>query len=216
VTTTDEIKAIRAAREAATKLAASEHDLRERHENLVDTRRRTFSASKSRADVIANAERLVDEEHAAWWQLHGASWARSLSGYHETRVDGLGTAHERERVRHVPPRLPSLEGTLQAPGTLTLRELCALAPQIVKASLTDGLTALPDDRFGITDADRTAKLAELDAAIVEVERRHTELVDAAAEVGIVLALLPTVKARREEQARHEERERLRAAERAAS
>jgi hypothetical protein len=216
MSTTDELKAIRAAKEAATKLAGSEQALRERHDNLVETRRTIFNGSRSRAEVIANAERLVDDEHAAWWQLHGGGWARSLSGHHEARGAGPGTFLGRERIVKVPPRLPTIEGTLQAPGALTLRDLCALAPAIVKASLADKLTAMPDDRFGLSEADRTAKLAELDAAIADVEARHSELVDAAAEVGIALPLLATVKERREEQARHEERERLRAVERAAS
>ena len=54
--------------------------------------------------------------------------------------------------------------------------------------------------------ERPAILAKLDEEIADLERRHTELVDAAAEVGIAIELLPTVKARREAEAKQRARD----------
>ena len=212
----DEIKILRAAQDAAVKLTTIEQTLRDRHATLQTHRRHVFHALRSRAEILANEERLVDEAHARWWSDRGAACLAALSGRDELRVDGLGTERERERVRHVAPQLPTIESLVAAPGALTLTDLCGLLPDVVKGHLRAAIEAMPDERFGLSGQARTAKLAELDAEIADVERRHAELVDSAAEVGIALALLPAVQERRTEQARRTERERELATARAAT
>jgi hypothetical protein len=210
----DALKDLRAAREAAAKLTAAERTLRDKHAALVAERQHTWSALVSREETLANAARLVDEASARWQREHAPAWVRTISGTREIRVHGLGTAAEREREVRVPPRLPDLPGLLSAPGVLTLDALCGLAPSVVRESLAAMIAATPDDRFGLPDEARQRRLAELDAAIAEVESQHAELCDGAAEAGLVLELLAPVRQRREAEARQQERERELAAARA--
>ncbi len=203
----DEIKILRAAKEAAVKLTTLEQTLRERHATLQQQRHHLFNGLRSRAEIVVNATRIIDEAQARWWRDRGAACLAALSGRDELRVSGIGTELERERVRHVAPQLPTIESLVAAPGALTLTDLCGLLPDVVKGNLRAAIEAIPDERFGLSGEARTAKLAELDAEIADVERRHAELCDAAAEVGIALPLLPTVQERRTEQARRQERER---------
>lgn len=210
----DNIKVIRAAKEAAVKLTETEQTLRQRHEERVQVRYRTWSALSSRDQVIADASGLVDRTSSDWRELHGSGWVRRLAGYREIKVDAVGTWREREHEVAVRPQLPELHSVLQAPGALTLQDLCGLAPALVKESFTAMIHAVPDDRFGLAEPERAMKLAELDAEIAEIERQHTEIHDAAAEVGINLPLLKAVQDRRAEEQRKAERERERAAMRA--
>jgi hypothetical protein len=210
----DVTKAIRALKDSALKVADTEPAIRERHSVLTSERSRTWSAPGSRDEVLANNVRLVDTTCAGWRQDHGAMVLRQLSGYRELRVQAVGTDREREFESVVRPCLPSFHGVLQAPGALTFRDLCGLAPAVVKDALSAMIAATPESAFGLPEAKRTARLAELDAEIADVERQHTELVDAAAEVGIHLPLLDTVRARREKDAKARAIEQARQAERA--
>jgi hypothetical protein len=213
-TMNDDIKVLKAAKDAAVKLTTAERDLRERHGALNEERRRVFHALRSRPDVLANVDRLVDAAHERFWFDRGPGWLTALSGHREIVVEGLGTDRERERVRTVAPTLPDVHGLVNAPGALRVEDLCGLIPDALKANLRAVINAMPEAQFGLPDEARPAKLAELDAAIAEVEARHAELVDGAAEVGLQLALLPAVAERRKAEALRDARERARGVERA--
>jgi hypothetical protein len=204
-TTSDSIAAIRQATAAARKLTDTEVSLRTRHTDLTAERHHVYSANASLEEVLANKDRLIDAHTVRWSADHANSVARSLSGYHEER--GV----EKVRDFHVKPALPTLRGF--ASEALDFETLCGLAPDLMKKSLGD-LVRGAGITFGLPAAARLAKLAELDTQIAEVEQQHSQLVDAAGEVGIVLPLLPTVAERRREEASQLAREHELAAERA--
>jgi hypothetical protein len=213
---TEHTKLLKAAKDAAAKLHATEHTLRSQHGALSRERDRTWSALASREQVLDQAARLVEDAAARWRQEHAAGWVRQLSGTRDIRVDRIGTPQEREREVRVAPQLPTVQSGLHAPGVLTFDALCGLAPQVITNSLHAMIRSLPDERFGLPEDARAARLAELDAQIAGVEAEHTALVDAAIEAGIELRYLPAVAQRRQAEAQEREREQELAAQRAAA
>jgi hypothetical protein len=199
------LKVLRAAKDAMAQLEQHEQALRESHRAKVQERDRTRDALASRADVHAHVDQLVDAETARWRDGHARGWVRTLSGYRETKVSGLASAAgERTREVRVRPRLPDIAAIPAVPGALTLHELCGLVPGVLKQSLHAMVDAEPDSIFGLPAAERADRLAELDREIADLETRHAALVDAARDVGIDLALLDTVRERREQEARAQE------------
>lgn len=199
-----EIKALREAKDAATKLVTYAQALRQQHAALVTERDAHVSAHGSQDEVVANMTRLVDAAAAQWATDYTPTLVRELSGF----VEQAGINPVRER--HAPPRLPAFPWRW-----LDLPALCALAPSVVKAQLTLILQAAPAASYGLPAEARASRLADLAEQIAALESQHMELVDGAAEVGIVLPLLDAVRERREQEARRLEREQELAAERAA-
>jgi hypothetical protein len=192
----DAIDRVRAAVAAARDIHDIDADLRARHRARSKERAQTDLALPPLQDVIAGMERLIDDAAAEWAKDFGAIVARACGGHVEMDSDGRGNEVRRERR----PQLPIFTG-----DRLDLKMLAALAPDALKASLA---AAIRGSRvtFGLPAEARAARLAELDAEIAELEREHTALVDAAAEAGITLVLLPTVLKRREDAARAAERD----------
>jgi hypothetical protein len=195
----DDIKDIKASIEAAKRLTATHERLTRQHEKLTVEHQQLTYAIQSRPEIVANMERLVDERAAQWASDHGRSIAQACSSYLEER----GTAPTDRRTERVQPRLPDFP---TRSGAVDFHTLCGLVPELMKARLRIVLDGVGDEFFGLAPADRAARLTELEAQIASLEARHTELVDAAAGVGITLALLPPIQEQRDEQARAEARE----------
>lgn len=107
------------------------------------------------------------------------------------------------------PRLPRIGGE-----HVDFRFLCGAMPELMKSRL-EVVIRTSGAEFGLPAASRAEKVAEIDRQIASIETMHTQLVDAAAAVQIVLSCLPTVQARRDAEGRQQEIERERAAARAA-
>lgn len=208
-TPTDPLNALRAAKQAAATLVETEHSLRAQHTALQQERDAIDSAPRALEELLAEKDRLIDEATARWDDAHQRTTVSAINGSREYsgRVDG------EERWRTTAPELPRNRYE-SVPDTLSLADLCGLVPDLLKRRLEQVIRG-SGVAFGLPAAARHAKLAELDVAIAEIETQHTELVDSAAEVGIPLPLLDTVKARREQEARKARRDEALAAERAA-
>jgi hypothetical protein len=191
---TIEIKALKEAQLAAQRLTTYERELRERFQSLDKQRQQVIGALPPKAEVIRTSDRLVDEASTAWANEHRMMLAMSIGGR-----DGTGY-----------PTLPYL----LFGQTFTLDKLVGIVPGAVKAQFRAAIEGVPDEHFGLSEVERAAKLAELDEAITDVERQHTELVDHAGAVGIVLSFLPHIGDRRKQEQLDLEREERRAAERA--
>ena len=189
--TQDPIASIRAARDATQKLASAEQALREQHAALLKERRDTESAYPTQEEVISNASRLIDKASADWQGKQASNIVRSLSGFREVR--GNGDTSERT----IPPRLPNFMGL---GGSIEVDDLVGLFPEIVKARFSAIIKSAPV-KFGLPLAARAKRLEELSRSIENIEREHSDLVDSAGQVGVALALLPSVKTRRENEAR---------------
>ena len=199
----DDLRAVQAAKAAAANIKATAKALEDRHRTLSKDLERIIHADRAQEEVVAEMERLVDQAGAAFPADFGRTFVRQLSGHTELR----GPGDARERV--VRPRLPELPN-----GYLGhFNSLCALFPDLVKVRLRE-VIAQSGANFGLPAAARAAKVGELEAAIADVERLHTDLVDGAAEVGIELPLLPAVRERREAEALRLRREQELEAERA--
>ena len=197
------IDVIRAAKDATHQLTETERTLRATHAQLVAERNAIDRAPKAAAECLANLTTLVDADAERFAGRIAWSLVEATGGYTELRP-ATGRQHE------VAPRLPTI-GDDQ--GRLTFQDLCGLVPTLVKSRLAEIIRGSGME-FGLPASTRAARLADLDSQITGLEAQHTGLVDAAAEVGISLPLLPTVQERRDEEARSAERERALAAERA--
>lgn len=156
------------------------------YEAAVRRRERIETGYEPKETVKAHADRLIDE------------WAASFAGTHALGiVDSFSRRLERDadgRLREVPARLwPGLG------GPLTPFQWIALDAEAMKAAahrLIDGATYEP----GPVMEDRPALIEATEREITAAEAEHTRFVDEAAELGITLPLLPSVKARREREA----------------
>jgi len=199
----DDIKAVQAAKEAATRIKSTAAALEQRHQALAKELMQVVQAARHQDEVLVEMERLVDQAGASFPADFGRTFVRQLSGHRELR----GPGDARERI--VRPHLPTLpDGYLGR-----FESLCALFPELVKARLREVIQG-SGARFGLPAEARAAKVAELETQVAEVERLHSELVDGAAEVGIELPLLPAVRERREAEALRLRREQELEAERA--
>lgn len=199
---TAELKAIRDAQRAAQSLAQVEHDLRDRHTAMVAERGTVAKLLRPREEVLADMRRLVTDHAQQWASQNAGLVTLAFAGHIDTSA-----GHEARAV-YRKPHLPELYTSATQPGVLTVRDLIGLAPAAVMAQFEACIHAMPADRFGLPKDRRTQRLADLDAQISDLERQHTEIVDAAAEVGIEMTLLAPVAARRAEVAREAERTRL--------
>jgi hypothetical protein len=168
------------AKKAAAALMEHENELRTRHFERTEESRRVHAALRPMEEVLLNASRLVDAAAAEWTKDWGALCTRELSGYIHIETDSFGNLKERTRN----PRLPHIEA-----AKLDFGMLCALAPDVIKAKLHGVIQAQKPETFGLSAADRAARLVALKAEIAETERMHAELMDGAAAVGITLSPL---------------------------
>jgi len=205
----EDVKILQQAKLAAGKLTGAVNQLAERHATLVSERSRIDFEPRALDEVIASANELVDKQRAGGDREHSRRLATFLSG----RLD-QSAADQTKTVRRRPafPDFFINEGTGQQ--GLSFEHLCWLAPDLVKARVSEILRS-SGITFGLPKVERERRLAAIDLEIAEVERQHTELVDAAADVGIALPLLRTVQDRREADALAREREAELARQRAA-
>ena len=96
---------------------------------------------------------------------------------------------------------------------LTLRDWAALAPEMM-TDIFEAYLKRHASKTGIHKADLPAAIAEADLKVQQIEIEHTSIVDAAAEAGLTLALLPAVRERRDNEARAAELQRDRQARKA--
>lgn len=189
------LKALRDATAAASQLTRCEGAMREQHSDLLRERKDVFFAVASKGEIFAEIERLVDERAAKLESTYAVNFARQLGGRREA------TPGPRE-YRELKPQLPSFG---ESGSTLSFFDLCGLAPDLMKARLREIVETPGAVQFGLEKTVRAARIAELDAAIAELEERHSDMVAEAARVGLKLDLLPSVAKRRETEATAAER-----------
>jgi hypothetical protein len=184
--TTPETDLIRAGQDAVAQLRASDERFRAEHAALQLERTELIGALAPRETVIANAIRLVDEIGGA----RAAEWRHTLV----REIGGDFVEASNGTFRLVSPRFPYL-----LDNKLALVELCVLAPEAVKASLTRIISAY-DFSTSAPIENRPALVAVIDARLRALEDQHEAFVEAAADVGIVLDFMPAVVTRRHHEA----------------
>lgn len=187
LTMDDSLRTLHDAKTAASRLIESEGAMRAEHGALLKQVKEIHLSNASEGEIHANIDRLVSETAAKFAAARAVSFARSLGGHRQPR---LGPTPFRDMA----PTLPrfGLE------STLSFDDLCGLAPELMKARLREIVQGV---RFGLDTKARVAKVAALDAQILELEERHTRMCESAAEVGLSLPLLARVAKRREDEAR---------------
>jgi hypothetical protein len=168
-------------------------------------RSRIFNGNTSQEETIQNVAAVIGAHRDQWVAAHGGRIVRDFSGHLETRYSNI--ADTVGRSSEVRPRLPRIfEGRKgNAAPILTFEDMCGLLPDAMIQRFQE-IVRTSGETFGPPSAERPAVVATLDKEIADLEGRHSELVDAAAEVGIAIDLLPTVKARRDEDAKQRARE----------
>lgn len=190
--TTALLTTLHAAKGAAATLTTAERDMRRRHEELTRERDRTEGLLQPMDEVIANMQQAVEAHRRRFDERRQSVVAAFSSRMELSRQD-----NEFHRKR---PTGRFLEGPLD------FDVLCGLVPDLVKVRLEEMIRATPVNVFGLSSGERKERIAALDAEVADVEKQHTELVDAAAEVGIALPLLEAVQQRRDEEKRQRQRE----------
>jgi hypothetical protein len=172
------------AKTAMGELHEADRTLREQHAAAVKDRDHVVNTCAPVEEVLANLERLLDEQAYHWAKGQGFSMVMAVGPGQNVTSDGA-----------LAPRPPQLPGWFY--DNLTLVRLAYFAPTVVKARLAEIIQATPYEA-GAPAADRARLYAEADARVAEVERQHTDLVDAAAALDppIELKLLPVVAERR--------------------
>lgn len=196
-----DVELVKQATAAAGRLRAAEQALRDKHAALVRELRDVVTAHPAMEECEGRACRLVDEARDELIRNLGTGIVRAVGGHRE-----LSGAPGSTEERDVPPRLPSWGPTPQGASgpPLTFRDFCAVDPDRAKVFLVAAIRG-SGARFGLPREARAAKLAELDEQVGAVEAQHTALVEAAGKVGIALDVLPSVRERREAEARERDR-----------
>ncbi len=185
-----EINALKEAKAAVQQLRERTTAMVAEHTALLREREAVALAHPPLEEVLANARRLVDEEGARFVGENARSVVRAVGGH----VDYIpGTTTERFAV----PYLPGFGFTVPGIGIhpLTLQQLAAIAPDIVKSFLERAIRACPG-RFGLGEPARSEKLAQIDARLADIEAAHTDLVDAAAAYDVRIPYMPAVEERK--------------------
>lgn len=171
----------------------TERQLREQHAVAVKERDTIVNACAPREEVLAHMEHEIDLWAAKWAQDHGFGLVLNLGPGHQVTPDGT-----------LAPRAPKLPDSFY--GNVPMLQLLGIAPAVVKARLAQIIKATPYDE-GPPAADRARFYAAADARVAELERQHTDLVDAAAALDppIALTLLPVVAERRTAEAEKRKR-----------
>lgn len=189
------VQQISVARAGVQQLAECDRQLREAHAGACQARARLEDSLEPPEKIIANMIALVDEAAARYATEHGDSIIAAFSGHLEAQSDG--TLQERK------PRL--YDHYLH---DLTFRDLCGLAPALVKARLTEIIRG-HEYEAGPALSERGVALEAAKERIRQIEDEHTKLVDAAAALDppIMFELLPAVRERRLQEAARRQRER---------
>lgn len=192
--TTDELKALRAAKAATASLNEAEAGLRAQHTALLKEKKDVETSYASEGECVANLHRIIDAKAAEWAKERGVGIVRDLSPRSEW-IDGT------TRFRVAPPKLPHWGA---ASGMLTFPDLCGLAPALVKERLTEVIHQ-SGARFGLPAEAKAKRLAEIENELTAVEAQHLALVEGAGECGLKYELLAVVRERREAEAAEVER-----------
>jgi hypothetical protein len=179
-------------------------ELAERDAALRVEREKVQFAPEPLDDCIANAKRLVAEEHARGVKEWGRHIVHELGGgARAAQVTNVQTEHHvlKERVieagvRTVKPRLPRIEAKSSSGADvgLTLREACLLLPDLVAQGLERAMREAGAPH-GLPAAARAKRLAEIDAELASIEVQHEELREGAKARGIEIDPLPEVQRR---------------------
>lgn len=144
-------------------------------------RARLITLPASHEEALAQLAQEVSALGRQWAEQHGPSLVAALGGSVDCGPDGVA----RGVVRHL--------GLVDAVGGLSLPALCAIAPDLVRDGLTKVIATAP---AGPPMRDRVRLLAEVDERIERAREQHGNLVDAAAELGVVLEELPENRSRK--------------------
>lgn len=168
--------------------------MRAAHAAAVQDRTRLLGLLEPVDVLVATMRRAVDEAAGQWAAEHASSIASAFSARYRLEVDG--------RYREERPSLWDYYCR-----DLRFADLCALAPELVKARLEQIVRSHSYDA-GPAMAERPAAIEQATARIIEVERQHEAFVDAAASLTppVRLELLPPVRERREREAARAQRE----------
>lgn len=187
--TTDELKALRAAKAATASLNEAEAGLRAQHTALLQEKKMIGLSLASKEEALANMNRIVDAKAAEWAKGRGVGIARDVSG-HKDVFEGT------TRERFVHPRLPHWG---DAHGTIHFEDLVGLVPNLIKERLAE-VIAQSGARFGLPAEAKAKRLAEIENELTAVEAQHLALVEGAGECGLKYELLAVVRERREAEA----------------
>lgn len=193
-----EIEGIHRERDALSRLAERERDLRAKHQAAKLRISAIASLLSPPDEMIANMRRMIDDQAASFAADQVRGLATACSAGLELQMDG-GYGERKPDGSWHPGYLPS---------DLNFYHLCGLVPDAVKSSLERVLRTLPAELLGLPAAARRAALTEAQAVLQSIEQQHTTLVDAAGSLQppIVMELLPEVLQRRHTEARARERE----------
>lgn len=199
----DPIDDLRAAREAAGRIASTVSSLAARYAALTTEIYEVTSAPPSLAEVCAQISRLVDDAVVAFHEEQEITFLDTLAGRRAERGDGANVAP-------MLPRVYSINGL----DSLGFAQFAALMPEETKALLTKWAKASTTMRWGLPPEERATRLETLRAELATVRDQHTALVDAANAEGLNLPLLDEVRETRaaaaRDEARRQELERQRA------
>jgi hypothetical protein len=189
-----ELDVLAAARAAAETLKATATAQVRRHAELVKERAAVEDANLPQAEILSHATRLVDEVAQDFAKTYAPRFAWDLSG-------GKRVIEGSTRYQDTKPHLP---GNFGQDG-LTFRDLCGLAPSLVKARIAEIIRG-SGETYGLPAAARARRVAEIDAEIQALEAQHVELLDGATEHGFSVEEIPSVRDRRVAAERKAERE----------
>ena len=137
------------------------------------------------AELIATAERLVDERGAQWWEKNEYAFFSGLAGH-------PGFEQGRPAELPVPAHAPMPDGAR-----------CALEPATMKALYREAIRARRYEA-GLPAAERPARLEQVARELAELQALEEQCVDQANEDGVRIDHRPEVSQRRETERRQRE------------
>jgi hypothetical protein len=163
--------------------------LRAEHTAAVEERNHIINAPPPVEDVIAAMERDIDTMAATWGEKRARALLAAYGSGLKEKDDGSHVVHNR-----------SFPGELYLPWTEA--DWASANPDAAKQRYAAEIRARPYVA-GPPVADRLRLVAQADARIRELEDHHAEFVETAAKFDppIILALLPGVAKRKEDDAR---------------
>jgi len=206
-----EIQQLQQARAAAASLSQHDRRLQSSLREAIANKDRILSAPAPVEETVQNMRAAVAREAAECTEKHGFSIARAFGGGLSLATNGV--------IETRRPQMPDINGDS---NRLSFSDLCGMLPDLMQDRL-DGIirAELRHVPCGPPLLERGPLLEAAEQEIRRIEDEHTALVDSAASLDppIVIALLPTVRARRDSEAiqqrRSEEQRAARAAREAA-
>ncbi len=183
----DAIDILTKARAAADEIGQADASVREQLRVNAAERTKVFNSIPPAADILPTLGPLVHQAATTYLQQHGYRHLRDIAGHEDERTSMATGA---VRVKRHAPRLPKLQQQLPGdPDGLSLPALCAFAPELVVAALTNIVNTCSAGRLVLSAADRTARLEALAAQARALMTAHAALVRDAAVVGITITPL---------------------------